>query len=208
MLINTWRDAIRYAPATDNGGQTDDAGETPDATTDSGESSETLTAEQALAELAATRLALKKANAEAAANRVKAKKLEDQEAARAAAEMSDLEKAQKAAADAQATLERYQQQAQADKIRHAVEMAASKLNFHDPADAHALADLTTIAVGDDGKVSGAEEALKALAKAKPHLVKSEQAALDINASTRGRTSAPTIDEVKARKMASGAYTPL
>lgn len=207
MLINTWRDAYtRYAPATDNGGQTDD-GETPGAGDDSA-SSETLTAEQILAELEQTRLALKKANAEAASNRLKAKKLEDQEAARAAAEMSELEKAQKAKADAEARLEHYQQQAQADKIRYAVEMAATRLKFHYPEDAHLLADLSAVTVGDDGKVSGAEEALKALAKVKPGLVKSEQAAPNINANTSGRQGTPSIDDVKAAKLRSGAYAPL
>ncbi len=55
-------------------------------------------------------------------------------------------------------------------IRHAVEMAAIEMQFIDPSDAYALSDLSEVTV-EDGKVTGVDEALKALKKAKPHLVR-------------------------------------
>ena len=56
-------------------------------------------------------------------------------------------------------------------IRHAVETAAGSLSFQDPADALTLADLSTVQVADDGTVTGAAEAVKALADKRPYLLK-------------------------------------
>lgn len=51
-----------------------------------------------------------------------------------------------------------------------VKVLAVQTGFHDPEDAVALADRSQITVDDNGKVTGAKEALEALAKAKPHLL--------------------------------------
>jgi len=51
--------------------------------------------------------------------------------------------------------------------------AHSKVTWHDPQDAFRLADLREVTIEDDGTVVGMEAAVKALAKAKPHLVKSD-----------------------------------
>ncbi len=59
------------------------------------------------------------------------------------------------------------------RIRHAVEIAAAGMDFQSPADAFDLADLTGVEITDDGEVTGVKEALEALVKAKPYLVKAQ-----------------------------------
>jgi hypothetical protein len=61
------------------------------------------------------------------------------------------------------------------RIENAVLAAAARetdqrARFIDPADAVRLADLSKVTLGDDGTISGVDEALDALAKAKPHLL--------------------------------------
>lgn len=51
-------------------------------------------------------------------------------------------------------------------------LAANEFDWHDPADALRLADLSGVEIDpDDGTVTGVKDALKALAKSKPHLIK-------------------------------------
>lgn len=56
------------------------------------------------------------------------------------------------------------------KLRSAVVAAASKAKAVDPDDVFALLDKTKVTIGDDGQVTGADDAVKALLEAKPHLV--------------------------------------
>ena len=122
-----------------------------------------LTLEQATAELEKTRAALKAANAESAARRKKLEAFEafDDELGRVKAEL----------AQAKADADQAKASARNSAIRHAVETAAGTLNFQDPADALTLADLSTVQVAEDGAVSGAAEAVKALADKRPYLLK-------------------------------------
>lgn len=53
----------------------------------------------------------------------------------------------------------------------ALTLAATLAGFADPTDALVLADRVVLTVDDDGVVTGAQEAIDALAKAKPHLLK-------------------------------------
>lgn len=70
----------------------------------------------------------------------------------------------------------------AGEIRSAVLLEASKAGIADPADALKLADLSKVDLGEGG-VTGAAEAVAALIKAKPYLVKSDKgAAPDIGTS--------------------------
>jgi hypothetical protein len=80
------------------------------------------------------------------------------------------------------------------RIRHAVEMAAAAMRFHDPADAYALADLSTVEIADDGQVRNVDTVLKALAKAKPHLVKGAEPAPNVNAQNRTNGAVAMSDE--------------
>lgn len=52
-------------------------------------------------------------------------------------------------------------------------LSSNKFDWHDPADALRLADLSEVELEDDGKVSGLDAALSKLAKAKPHLLKAK-----------------------------------
>ena len=115
------------------------------------------------AELEKTRAALKAANAESAARR---KKLEAFEAFD-----DELTRVKKELAEAKAQAEETKARARATAIRHAIETAAAGLNFQDPADAITLADTAAVQVAEDGTVTGAAEAVKALADKRPYLLK-------------------------------------
>jgi len=186
-----------------NGSGGDDGGK-PGAGGDAGQP----TAEQLAAELASLRAALKAANAESATRRKRLEELESAEEERKAAQLSEVEKARKAQADAEARARATEERLRTAAIRNAVVLAASKANFYDPEDAFRLADLAAVQVADDGAVTGVDGALKELVKAKPHLVKAASGGGDINATAAGRQTRPSADEVLRQKRASGAYTPI
>lgn len=144
------------------------------------------------------RVALKRANAEAAERRHKLDAFEEKERKQREAQMSELEKAQQRAEEAEQGLVALRADLEKRAVRHAVEMTATALRFYDPADAYALADLAKIEIDADGQVAGVEAALKALAKAKPHLVKAEQVA---NLNAQQRSSGNTYDEDELGELA-------
>lgn len=168
-----------------------------------------MTVEQLAAELETLRKALKAANAESATRRKRLEELEAAEEERKAAQMSEIDKALKAKADAEARAQAAEERMRTATIRNAVVLAATRANFHDPEDAFRLADLEGVQINEDGRVSGVEEALKALAKAKPHLVR--QAATgtgEINATAAGRQTRTSVDDLVRRKLATGEYAPI
>lgn len=162
------------------------------------------------AEIEQLRAALKAANKEAADRRKRLDALEAEEAKRKEMELSEVEKADKRAKDAEAKAQQLEQRWRDGMLRSAVTIAATQAQFYDPEDAYRLADLSSLTVNDDGTVTGTEDALKALVKAKPHLVKSTTTTTppDVNAQNRGRQQAPTVDDLVRAKLASGNYTPI
>ncbi len=162
------------------------------------------------AEVEQLKAALKAANKEAADRRKRLEALEADEAKRKEAELSEVEKADQRAKAAEAKALDLEKRWRDGMLRSAVTVEASKLQFYDPEDAYHLADLSALTVSDDGAVTGVEEALKALVKAKPHLVKSNTTTTppDVNAQNRGRTTVPTTDELVAAKLRSGNYVPI
>lgn len=82
-------------------------------------------------------------------------------------QMTDEEKARHDSDAAQAALATANQRL----VSAAVLAEAARLGFADPSDAVALVNTGTVAIGDDGVVSGVAEAVKVLAESKPHLVK-------------------------------------
>lgn len=68
-----------------------------------------------------------------------------------------------------------------------VKVLANELGFADWEDAHALADLSQVKENDKGELEGVKDALEALAKKKPHLLKAKQGSgrigADINSSS-------------------------
>lgn len=175
------------------------------------QSSETLDATQLQAQLAQIQDALKKANREAAERRKKLEEFEAAETQRKEAQLSEVEKANKRAEEAAARFEALQSAMRDRAIRHAVEIEASRQGFIDPADAIALADMAAVQYSDDdGKVTGADAVVKALAKAKPHLVRTAQnPPANLNGRDGGKAQGgATMDELIARKRGSGMYTPI
>jgi sRNA-binding protein len=121
------------------------------------------------------RAARKKKDDEVAAADLKRKQAELSETERLKAQLGEAEKA------------KLQAEARASDlaIRHAVELAATKLKFHRPEDAYALMDLSGVSIGDDGKVAGVDETLKALVKERAYLVDQGGSAPDTDAAKRG-----------------------
>ena len=117
------------------------------------------------------------------------------------AEMTDLQKAQldKKTADEKAA--KLQVDLQTERIKNAVLAVASKANFVDPQDAYAMLDRSELEIGDDGTVSGVENAIKALAKAKPYLVgEPGTRKFDLNSGDKGGPpKSPQHDEIVAKK---------
>lgn len=66
-----------------------------------------------------------------------------------------------------------------------VKVLANELGFADWEDARALADLSQVKENDNGELEGVKEALEALAKKKPHLLKSKQGGGRIGADISG-----------------------
>lgn len=98
--------------------------------------------------------------------KAKASKLDEIEAAN----QSELEKATKKAADAEARLQALEAAARAATVKSAVTLAATKADAVDPDAVLALLPSDSVTVGDDGQVTGADDAVKALLKEKPYLV--------------------------------------
>jgi len=139
---------------------------------------QTETAESLKAELARVEKALKDANRKAAADRNRLAELEKTETERQKAQMTEEEKRtarlselEKLAAEAQRDKERALADAASLRIRASIVAAAAMKGFMDPEDAFHLADLSNVTLKDDGKVDGIEEALTALAKAKPYMLR-------------------------------------
>lgn len=98
------------------------------------------------------------------------------------AELSEKERAEELAkkyeAEKQelaAQLEAIRKQAQEERIRNEFIKVASSANIIDVDAAIALSDLSMVEIGEDGKVNGVEDVIKALVENKPYLVAKKQA---------------------------------
>lgn len=108
------------------------------------------------------------------ADRIAAQKYGDYDALKAQAEKwaefeesqkSELEKAQQKATDLEAERDKALAEAKVQVFQAAVMSAAALAGAAHPGDAFALVDATGLAIGDDGKVTGADKAVKALIEA-------------------------------------------
>ncbi len=109
------------------------------------------------------------------------------EAEKLADRLTKLEEARKALEGENARLA---QEKQAALIRAEVVAKATTLNFNDPSDAYRMLDLTTIKVTEDGKFEGIDEQLKALAEAKPYLLRAQQEQSSTPTPKMGATNPP------------------
>jgi hypothetical protein len=149
------------------------ADETTVETTETAETKpDAQTPEEIRAELERTRDALKKANKEAAERRKKLDAYEKAEADRKTAELSETDRLKAERDDLSKSLTTAQADIRSERAAHAVELVALALDFHDPDDAMRPEVLAAVEFDEDGRVdrTSVEKALKALAKAKPHLV--------------------------------------
>lgn len=101
--------------------------------------------------------------------------LEEAEKKRKEAELSETDKVKAEKARLEDELKKAGEALKSISLRHAVEIAAARANFQDPEDAYRLADLSEVEVSEDGKVTGVDKALEALAKKRPYLIKTTKA---------------------------------
>lgn len=89
-------------------------------------------------------------------------------------QMSELEKAQSLATEADAKVEGLENLLAGERTRNAVTLEATKMAFQDPADALSLIDVNDLNIDDETKrptTKSVQGALKTLVKDKPYLVK-------------------------------------
>lgn len=165
----------------------------PDASDDNEEEEDQTGSDDSQAEIASLKAALKKANNESAGRRKKIEAFEKQENERKQAEMTELEQANAALETAQAKVADAEGALNTERIKRAVDLVAMGMNFHSPSNAYALADRSEIAVDEGGKVTGVEDALKALAKQQPHLINTEKAP-NLDGDKRSDSEGESIDE--------------
>lgn len=132
---------------------------------------------------------------------------------------SETERATAAAKEASEKLAAAEARLAEERIGRIVERAAGKMGFHDPDDAYRLIDRKAVEMDADGEPKNVDDLLKALAKAKPHLVKVEGDGTTTPPAQRGTPPTPkpngkaqTRDELiaeKAKKLReSGSYARL
>ena len=182
----------------DTPGETPSGNDDNDNERDNGSDSETV--EQ-------LRARLKRVNDESAARRHRIEELEAAEAQRKKDEMTEAERLKTEAEEAKAALENERTRQRERNIRHAVEMAAATMGFHDPRDAVVQADLSGVEIADDGGVRNVESALNALKKQKPYLLKTGGDS-NTNAGDGGTDEGISYDELKQRKEKSFRFTAL
>ncbi len=200
MLINkwNWRDAgILYEADASGSGEGENKSE-----------GGAMSPEQLQAELERTRAALKAANKEAAERRKKLEEIETNEAKRKESELTEAQKAAKRAEEAENNLRAIKDRYRTNAIRNAIRLAAQSAGFVDTEDAIVLADVSSVDFDEaSDKVSGAKEAIDALAKAKPHLLKAPERpqAPNINSFGGGTKPPVTNEQLIQNKRLSGDY---
>lgn len=140
---------------------------------------------------------MKKARREAAKYRTSLRKLEEAEEARKKAEMTETERIKAELTEAKAKAAEAEERATETMLRMSVVSAAAKAGFNDPMDAWSMIDVTTLEVGDDGTVTGVEEAVIKLLKDKPYLAKQAQGSITPT-NPQGGPVKQTDDEMRAR----------
>jgi DNA repair exonuclease SbcCD ATPase subunit len=201
MLINkwNWRDAGMFYEADTSG-----AGEGTSTTSEG----DAMSPEQLQAELERTRAALKTANKEAAERRKKLEEIESSEAKRKESELSEVQRAAKRAEEAEKSLQQTKERYRVNAIRNEIKLYAQNAGFVDTNDAIALVDMSGVDFDETSdKVTGAKEAIDALAKAKPHLLKQPEKTLapNINSSGGGPRPPITNEQLVERKRLTGDY---
>jgi hypothetical protein len=129
------------------------------------------------------------------------KVLQDAEDVRKAAALTEVERAALAKKVAEDKALELQEQLKDERLKSAILAAASKANFEDPQDAYTLIDRTALEIDANGKVTGVDDALKVLAKAKPYLLTQEGGPrYNLNSGDHGRSpQGAGLEELKKKK---------
>jgi hypothetical protein len=123
-------------------------------------------------------------------------------------EMSAVDRATQQAKQAQQDRDAMEAKYKSTLINNAIRFQAIQSGFVDPEDAVSLIDRSSIDLDDQDQVQGVKQAVGDLAKAKPHLVRTNRPnAPDINATTGGGPPTTTVETVIANKKRSGDYAP-
>lgn len=112
------------------------------------------------------------------------------------AQMSDLEKAQSTAQEAQARADQLAADLHRERFDRAVVTAATRARLADPEDAIRLIDPESVTIDDDGNPNrqSLDAALSRLTKDKPYLLSSATATGSADGGARGTGSSPSNDD--------------
>lgn len=143
----------------------------------------------------AMRKELAEARREAAKYRTNLRKYEQEQQAKANESLTAEERYKVELATLQQRLASAEQAAQDRLVRSAVVTAAARAGFVDPDDAVALVDRGALEISEDGAVAGVDDAIRAIAKAKPYLVRPK--ATSSPAAPAGGPQAPTDAQLRA-----------
>jgi len=138
----------------------------------------------------------KKLRSEAANLRKRLKAFEEEERKRKDAERTEAERLAAERQEFEAARQAFENERRQARTASAVEAAARRLGFRNPAKAFRLLDEEDLGIEEDGTPSKAEEALKALAAAEPYLVGSGTG----SPTNPARESGSTLTMEKLRSM--------
>lgn len=104
---------------------------------------------------------------------------------------------------AQAEAEQAREALKTERINNAVTLEAAKLGAHDPAVVAKLVDSGKLTMNDDGTITGADEALKALQSSNPYLFKTGSSTSIGGGDTNGQSQGGT--DFKASQFQDAAF---
>lgn len=163
---------------------------------------------RARATITAQRAAEREAKAALATATKELEDLRKKQKERDDADLSEAEKATARANDAEKRATEAEERLKTANTQRAIEREAGKLNFHDPEDA-IVQIVGKLEYDPDGKPTNVEAALKALATAKPYLVKSEASGKGVPSTPNGgrpASQAEVISKTQDEMRRSGAYS--
>lgn len=117
------------------------------------------------------------------------------------ANSSELEKAQRRATEAEEAAKALKEQHSSYQIDTAIRLAAIEAKAADPGDVVKLLDRDGVTIGDDGQVTGVEDAVKGLLKAKPHLVGQQGPTGDGDGGRRGSSAPGQLTRADVQQLA-------
>jgi len=156
--------------------------------------------------LEALQAELKRARTEAAGYRRRLRDAEQSAAEHERGKLSDLERLQAELTEAKQALGETQRLAQERLVRNTVIAAAARAGFNDPEDATRLVDTAALEMADDGTVNGVDQAIQAIAKSKPYLLRAKQPAIALT-NPDGGPQRPSDEQLRRELFGGRAASP-